>query len=147
MLACARRIADTAPRMVVSRRFSSTALWLTAACVLAVACQGPYRPAPESSMVLARPAALLAPYADATVALHERSGRALVGVLQEADAKIRETVASLRALSPQATLDRGFAVVQDEKGAVVRDPAKVTAGAPLRLRLARGDLAARAVSK
>ena len=95
--------------------------------------------------VLARPAALLAPFADAVTALHERSGRALVGVMQVADATVRETVATLRALSPQATLDRGFAVVQDAKGAVVRDPDAVAEGAPLRLRLARGELAARAV--
>jgi exodeoxyribonuclease VII large subunit len=100
-----------------------------------------------SRPVLARPSALLSPYSDATMHLHERNGRALVTLLQQADAQIRETVASLRALSPQATLDRGFAVVQDAKGAVVRDPASVAEGAPLRLRLARGDLAARAVKK
>jgi exodeoxyribonuclease VII large subunit len=98
-----------------------------------------------SRPVLARPSALLAPYAEAATTLHERSGRALVGVLQAADALVRETAASLRALSPQATLDRGFAVVQDEKGNVLRDPAGVAEGAPLRLRLARGELAARAV--
>jgi exodeoxyribonuclease VII large subunit len=98
-----------------------------------------------SRPVLARPAALLAPFADAATALHERSGRALVGVMQVVDATVRETVATLRALSPQATLDRGFAVVQDAKGAVVRDPDAIAEGAPLRLRLARGELAARAV--
>jgi exodeoxyribonuclease VII large subunit len=101
----------------------------------------------RSRPVLARPAALLAPFADAVTALHERSGRALVGVMQLADATVRETFATLRALSPQATLDRGFAVVQDEKGAVVRDPSAVAEGAPLRLRLARGELAARAVKQ
>lgn len=103
--------------------------------------------AATSRPVLARPSALLAPYADAATVLHERNGRALVAVLQAADSRIRETVASLRALSPQATLDRGFAVVQDAKGAVVRDPAAVGEGAPLRLRLARGDLEARAVKQ
>ncbi|MGC4174559.1 exodeoxyribonuclease VII large subunit [Demequina sp.] len=101
----------------------------------------------RSRPVLARPAALLAPFADAVATLHERSGRALVGVLAAADARVRETVATLRALSPQATLERGFAVVQDASGAVLRDPADVAEGAPLRLRLARGELAARAVKK
>lgn len=95
--------------------------------------------------VLARPAALLAPFADAATQFQERSGRALVAIMQAADATVRETVATLRALSPQATLDRGFAVVQDAKGAVVRDPSAIAEGAPLRLRLARGELAARAV--
>jgi len=98
-----------------------------------------------SRPVMSRPAALLAPFGDAVAVLHDRSGRALVGVLQAADSKVRETVASLRALSPQATLERGFAVVQDASGAVVRDPDAIAEGAPLRLRLARGELAARAV--
>jgi exodeoxyribonuclease VII large subunit len=101
----------------------------------------------RSRPVLTRPEALLAPFADAALALHERSGRALVGVLQAAEVTVRETVATLRALSPQATLDRGFAVVQDASGAVVRDPAEVADGAPLRLRLARGQLEARAVKE
>lgn len=100
-----------------------------------------------SRPVIARPSVLLAPHVDATTSLQERSGRALVGVLQFSDARVREIVATLRALSPQATLERGFAVVQDAKGAVVRDPSAVAEGAPLRLRLARGELAARAVKK
>ena len=101
----------------------------------------------RSRPVLARPSALLAPYADAAFALQERAGRALVGVLQTADAQVRETVATLRALSPQATLERGFAVVQDDKGAVVREASAVAEGALLRVRLARGEVAARAVTK
>ena len=101
----------------------------------------------RSRPVLSRPSALLAPYSDAALALHDRAGRALVGVLQVADAQVRETMATLRALSPQATLERGFAVVQDDKGKVVRDASAVAEGAPLRLRLARGELAARAVKK
>jgi exodeoxyribonuclease VII large subunit len=98
-----------------------------------------------SRPVLARPSALLAPFADAIAAVRDRTGRALVGVLQAADAQVREAQATLRALSPQATLERGFAVVQDATGAIVRDPDDVAEGAPLRLRLARGELAARAV--
>lgn len=101
----------------------------------------------RSRPVIARPSVLIAAFADSLTALSERSGRALVGVLQAADATVRETVATLRALSPQATLERGFAVVQDATGAVVRDPDQVAADAPLRLRLARGELAARAVKQ
>lgn len=100
-----------------------------------------------SRPVLARPSALLGPFADAALALSERAGRALVEVLRAADAQVRETIATLRALSPQATLERGFAVVQDASGAVVRDAAGVADGEPLRLRLARGELAARAITK
>jgi exodeoxyribonuclease VII large subunit len=40
-------------------------------------------------------------------------------------------------------LDRGYAVVQKADGAVVRSPADVSAGEALRVRLARGEIAAR----
>lgn len=83
-------------------------------------------------------------HAAAVTVLSERAGRALVAVLERADAVAREIAASLRALSPQATLDRGFAVVQTAKGTVVRDPKKVRDGDALRLRLALGELGATA---
>jgi exodeoxyribonuclease VII large subunit len=45
------------------------------------------------------------------------------------------------ALSPAATLERGYAVVQKAAdGTVVRDPAEVAAGDPLRLRVAGGSV-------
>ncbi|MGQ4537754.1 exodeoxyribonuclease VII large subunit [Dermabacteraceae bacterium P7074] len=50
----------------------------------------------------------------------------------------------VRALSPLSTLRRGYAVVQDEEGRTVTDPAQVASGAALSLRLAEGRLAARA---
>ena len=46
------------------------------------------------------------------------------------------------ALSPQATLERGYAVVQQADGAVVRDPADVALTEPLRIRVAGGELRA-----
>lgn len=48
----------------------------------------------------------------------------------------------VRSLSPQNTLDRGYAVVQLEDGSVVRSPDEVGASAALRIRLARGELQA-----
>ena len=50
--------------------------------------------------------------------------------------------ARVGALSPAATLERGYAVVQRADGAVVRRPAQVAPGERLRLRLAEGELAA-----
>jgi exodeoxyribonuclease VII large subunit len=49
----------------------------------------------------------------------------------------------LRLLGPAATLDRGYAIVQDAGGAVVRDSAAVTPGDPIAVRLAKGRVAAR----
>lgn len=58
-------------------------------------------------------------------------------VEREADAvlHLRERV---RSLSPQKTLDRGYAVVQTAAGHVVTDPSEVAAGDALRIRVAGG---------
>ena len=50
--------------------------------------------------------------------------------------------ARVRALSPLATLERGYALVTTERGAVVTDAAEVASGARIAVRLARGRLAA-----
>ena len=46
----------------------------------------------------------------------------------------------MRALSPLKTLERGYAIVQDAEGAVVREAGKVTEGQRLGVRLATGRL-------
>ena len=52
--------------------------------------------------------------------------------------------AALGALGPQATLDRGYAIVRRrDDGAILRDPAAVAPGDPLAIRVARGEVAAR----
>ncbi len=65
--------------------------------------------------------------------------RALVARSQRAE----QLVARLRAVAPQATLERGYAIVIDERGHAVRDAAAVTAGEKVDLRLARGGAGAR----
>ncbi len=62
-------------------------------------------------------------------------------VEREADAvhHLRERV---RSLSPQNTLERGYAVVQRTDGNVVRDPAEVQAGETVRIRVAAGQFGA-----
>lgn len=52
-------------------------------------------------------------------------------------------VARLRAVAPQATLERGYAIVIDSDGRAVREGAALTAGERVDLRLARGGAAAR----
>ncbi|WP_372594453.1 exodeoxyribonuclease VII large subunit [Actinotalea sp.] len=58
------------------------------------------------------------------------------------EAEVSRLLAQVTALSPAATLDRGYAVVQRTDGSVVRDPHEVGAGDRLRIRVARGELAA-----
>jgi exodeoxyribonuclease VII large subunit len=54
------------------------------------------------------------------------------------------TTASLAALAPQSTLDRGYAIVRrTTDGVIVREPAEAPSGTALRLTVARGELAAR----
>ena len=53
----------------------------------------------------------------------------------------------LRAVSPQHTLERGYAVVRHGDGAIVRDRAEVDAEELLRVTVARGDFAVRPVSR
>jgi len=54
------------------------------------------------------------------------------------------TGAALAVLGPQATLDRGYAIVRRSSDAtIVRDPAEAPPGTALRLTVARGEVAAR----
>lgn len=64
--------------------------------------------------------------------------------LAAASMALERSAGALGALGPQATLDRGYAIVRrGGDGAVVRDPADAPAGELLAIRVARGDLAAR----
>jgi exodeoxyribonuclease VII large subunit len=73
-------------------------------------------------------------------ALRVRAHRCMTAALDAAFADIAHTRAHVRALSPAATLDRGYAVVQRDDGSVVRDAADVQAHESLGVRLAAGRL-------
>ncbi|MDP9395173.1 MAG: exodeoxyribonuclease VII large subunit, partial [Actinomycetota bacterium] len=77
--------------------------------------------------------------------LRSRIRRCLTARLDRAGDDIRHTAARVRALSPAATLARGYAVVQRGDGTVVRRPGDVPAGERLRVRLAEGELTTRVV--
>jgi len=94
----------------------------------------------RSRPVLADPRTLVSARRTATDALRDRARRGTRTRLEAAAADLAHVRARVLALSPQATLDRGYAVVQDEHGAVVRDADAVEPGTDLELRLARGSL-------
>jgi exodeoxyribonuclease VII large subunit len=75
-------------------------------------------------------------------ALRDRAARCVAHRLAAASGELRQTVARLRAVSPSATLQRGYAIVQRADGHVVRAAAEVGPGDPVRVRLAEGSLAA-----
>ncbi len=92
--------------------------------------------------VMAHPSRMLDPHRERLTALHHACGRALVDILSAADARARELAASLRALSPQSTLDRGYAVVRDSEGEVVRDASVLDPGDQVLVRVAQGTFIA-----
>ncbi|MCW2621304.1 MAG: exodeoxyribonuclease large subunit, partial [Frankiales bacterium] len=98
--------------------------------------------ATRSRPVLADPYVLVAGPAADVRALRDRARRRTTELLGAADRDLEHTRARVVALSPQATLDRGYAVVQAPDGAVLRDPAQVSPGELLRVRLAAGELGA-----
>ncbi|WP_323132173.1 exodeoxyribonuclease VII large subunit [Kineococcus indalonis] len=98
--------------------------------------------------VLARPRVLVDGPAAEVERLRGRAHRALAARLERGAVEVEHLSTSVRALSPRSTLLRGYAVVQavgaDGCARVVREPADAPAGAALRVRLADGELAARA---
>jgi exodeoxyribonuclease VII large subunit len=59
-------------------------------------------------------------------------------------AALQSAAAALAVLGPQATLDRGYAIVRRRAdAAIVREPGEAPAGTPLAIRVARGEIGAR----
>jgi exodeoxyribonuclease VII large subunit len=98
--------------------------------------------AARSRPVLADPYVLVAGRGDDVLGLRDRARRSTAARIEHAVQDLTHTRARVVALSPQATLERGYAVVQTADGAVVRDPAEVAAGDALRIRVAAGELQA-----
>jgi len=69
----------------------------------------------------------------------DRSIRSFASILEIEKKELKGVKDHLRSLSPQSTMDRGYAVVQLEDGAIVRDATKVKAGLRLRIRVAKGE--------
>jgi exodeoxyribonuclease VII large subunit len=92
--------------------------------------------------VMKDPMVLITTRADVIIALKDRSQRSFGTRLKLAKEELKQVKARVRALSPQATLDRGYSVVQLANGDIVTDPKSVKAGELLRLRLAKGELQA-----
>jgi exodeoxyribonuclease VII large subunit len=77
--------------------------------------------------------------ADQVASLVDRTRRTLGHLLDRADSELTHTHARVVALSPAATLRRGYAVLQKADGHVVRDPGEVAAAEVLRARVAEGE--------
>ena len=96
----------------------------------------------RSRPVLARPGTMIERREDEFVQAVRRARGAFSAALLHGGAHVDRLRAQVRALSPAAVLERGYAVVQLTDGAVLRAPGQVAAGDALRVRLAHGEVAA-----
>lgn len=74
--------------------------------------------------------------------LAARAARCLTNRLDRAADELGHVLARVRSLSPSATLERGYAIVQDGAGHVVTAAAQTAPGKQLQIRLASGRIAA-----
>lgn len=96
----------------------------------------------RSRPAVADPHVLVHTRRDDVLRLRERTRRCFDARIRRAVDDLVHVRARVTALSPAATLERGYAVVQAPNGAVVRRPDQVQLGDQLRLRLAEGELTA-----
>lgn len=96
----------------------------------------------RSRPALAAPHSLLDTRAGEVGQLRDRARRCTGHRLDRADDEVRHQAARAAALSPLATLRRGYAVLQDEAGRVVTSVADVTTGDQVSVRVADGRVRA-----
>jgi exodeoxyribonuclease VII large subunit len=93
--------------------------------------------------VMADPRAMITARRQELDALTDRARRRVRANLHRADDQIDHLRSQVRALSPLATLERGYAVVQHAGGRIVMDQTDLRADEILRVRVARGDFGVR----
>jgi exodeoxyribonuclease VII large subunit len=96
----------------------------------------------RSRPVLANPQGMVQARAEDLQRLATRAYGCIRSAVDRDLDRIAHLRAQVRALSPQNTLDRGYAVVQLPDGSVLRDAQDAPAGTRLRVRVAAGELAA-----
>jgi exodeoxyribonuclease VII large subunit len=79
---------------------------------------------------------------DELKALRDRALRGFASLLEIEKKELKGVRDHLRSLSPQSTMDRGYAVVQLTDGKILRDATKLKAGTALRIRVAKGETGA-----
>ena len=90
--------------------------------------------------VLANPVTLVDQQAEDILRLVQRGVDRTDSLVERSILDIAKLRASTRALSPHATLERGYAIVHGPDGALVSDPAEVSAGDNLDVRVKGGSI-------
>ena len=96
--------------------------------------------------VLRDPSVMITSRLEIIMGLRDRAIRSFSSRVAIAQEELLQVTARVRALSPQATLDRGYAVVQLADGSIARDSAALKDGEKLRIRLAKGETSATVTS-
>jgi len=96
----------------------------------------------RSRPILANPYAFIELRANEVAQTRDRARNTFGNLLALEDRTLQHLLQQVRSLSPQKTLDRGYAVVRTTDGVVLADSSSVPAGTKIKIRLAKGDLAA-----
>jgi len=92
--------------------------------------------------VMKDPSVMVTSRRDEIKGWRDRSIRSFASLLEIEKKELKGVRDHLRSLSPQSTMDRGYAVVQLEDGSIVRDASKAKTGTRLRIRVAKGETSA-----
>ena len=94
-----------------------------------------------SRPVMASPLAYLERHENDLANLSYRGSTLVDSLVHQTTDRLHGIIGKLRTLSPQKTLDRGYAIVRNATGSVVTSTASASTGDPLTLRVADGDIA------
>ena len=92
--------------------------------------------------VMKDPMVMVTTRRDELKALRDRALRGFASLIEIEKKELKGVRDHLRSLSPQSTMDRGYAVVQLTDGKILRDATKLKAGTALRIRVAKGETSA-----
>jgi exodeoxyribonuclease VII large subunit len=96
----------------------------------------------RSRPVMKDPGAFITILSEELEDLRQRSRRSFTATIDAELKELKAITAHLRSLSPQSTLDRGYSVVRDSNGEVIRDAGKLKAGDILAIKVAKGETSA-----
>jgi len=79
--------------------------------------------------------------------LRQQQSAAIKKAVDAKDERLKIGMASLDALSPLAVLNRGYSIVQNERGIILRDAENAKPDERVKIRLARGTIEAQVLAK
>jgi exodeoxyribonuclease VII large subunit len=96
----------------------------------------------RSRPVMKDPGAFLTILSEELDDLRQRSRRSFSATIDGERKELKAITAHLRSLSPQSTLDRGYSVVRNAAGDVIRDPKQLKSGESVAIKVAKGEVSA-----